>query len=99
VSTSKTFPPIKIAAGTLEVRRKAEGTYSGTHSLVLVTAHEREEITLATHPNGHSCHALAKRMAAGDDDKVTEQAEYITRCGGKVLPTKEILPYVGIEKP
>jgi hypothetical protein len=99
VSIPKQFPPIQIAAGTLEVRRKADGTYSGTHSLVLVTAHEHEEITLATHPNGHSCYALAKRMTTGDDDKVTEQAEYITRCGGEVLPNKEILLYVGIEKP
>jgi hypothetical protein len=35
---------------------------------------------LASHPNGWSCHNLGQRIISGG--KVTEQAEYIVRCGG-----------------
>lgn len=38
--------------------------------------------TIASHPNGHSCHALAERMVAGDAERIQEQAQYIVRCGG-----------------
>ncbi len=37
---------------------------------------------LASHPNGHSCYALAERMVNKDVVKVKEQGEYIIRCGG-----------------
>ncbi len=46
---------------------------------------------LATHSNGHSCHALAKRLIAGDAVRVREQAEYILACGGTCRQIEHIL--------
>lgn len=39
--------------------------------------------TIASHPNGYSCHALAERMIAGDTKRIQDQAEYIVACGGE----------------
>lgn len=36
---------------------------------------------LAKHPNGYSCHSLAKRLR---DGAAAEQANYIVACGGTV---------------
>jgi hypothetical protein len=40
--------------------------------------------TIASHPNGYSCHCLAERMIAGNAEKIKEQANYIVACGGRV---------------
>lgn len=39
--------------------------------------------TIASHPNGYSCHALAERMIAGDVKRIRAQAQYIVDCGGQ----------------
>ena len=63
-----------------------------THYLAFVTG--CESVTLASHPNGFSCHALAERMIAGDVDRVREQAEYIVRCGGTTYPIDRLCEFV-----
>jgi hypothetical protein len=40
--------------------------------------------TIASHPNGYSCHALAERMIAGEAKRTDAQASYIVACGGSV---------------
>lgn len=69
--------PMVLPFGTLQVRPIVE---LDTHGLF--HAHDRGETLLATHPNGYSCRALAERMAAGDEKRVRDQAEYIQACGG-----------------
>lgn len=39
-------------------------------------------VTIASHPNGYSCHCLAERIIAGLPYKVQAQANYIVDCGG-----------------
>lgn len=55
-----------------------------THRLLFIREGQRE--SLARHPNGYSCHALAKRLLSGDADSVRAQADYIIRCGGASRP-------------
>lgn len=65
--------PVVTRYGPVQVRVIAE---EDTHGLFFYDS------LLAKHPNGYSCHALAKRM----DNPVQAllQAEYIVRCGGQV---------------
>lgn len=61
---------------------RAHGEYAGHYVLI------------ATHANGYSCDALAKRMLAawisGDVVPVTEQAKYILDCGGMTVSLARI---------
>lgn len=50
---------------------------------------QRGQSILASHPNGHSCLALAERMVAGDIVRVESQRTYIQDCGGLVRPLKD----------
>ena len=45
---------------------------------------DHETFTVASHPNGYSCHELAKRMVSGQRSKACEQAVYIVACGGSL---------------
>lgn len=65
--------PIQTRAGEVQVRVLAE---QDTHGLF------QGDTLLAQHPNGYSCHALAKRMR--DMRDAASQADYIVRCGGEV---------------
>src|SRR4051812_15849598 len=69
--------PMPFKSGTLQVRPMEK---EDTHTLVFVEATEVR--TLASHPNGFSCYALAERMIRGEEQRIREQAEYIIRCGG-----------------
>jgi hypothetical protein len=40
---------------------------------------------LATHHNGYSCYALAKRIISGDMEHAAQQLEYIRDCGGTAI--------------
>ena len=40
--------------------------------------------TIASHPNGYSCHCLAQRMISDTPARVQSQAKYIVDCGGSV---------------
>lgn len=53
-----------------------------THHLMLINGKSRT--VLASHPNGHSCHLLAKRMADQDRPRSNDQAIYIIACGGSI---------------
>jgi hypothetical protein len=66
--------PIPFNGGALQVVPDIE---ADTHRLTF-----NGEV-LAEHPNGFSCHVLAERMVQGDLERVTAQADYIVRCGGK----------------
>lgn len=67
--------PVETPVGTLQVRVMEA---QDTHGLFRVS----DGALLAQHPNGYSCHALAKRLATGG--KAAEQADYIVACGGTV---------------
>lgn len=69
--------PMTAPFGTLQVRVIAE---LDTHGLFWL--HNGHEAVLAIHPNGFSCHELAKRMVARDYRRATQQLEYIMDCGG-----------------
>ncbi len=43
-----------------------------------------DEIFIASHSNGFSCHALAKRIVSLDLEKVKDQLNYLVRCGGRI---------------
>lgn len=76
-SDPQILQPIVCTFGTLQVRAMPE---LDTH--MLFWSHDRYESMLAEHPNGYSCHNLAKRMVAGNKDKVRQQAQYLLDCGG-----------------
>lgn len=71
------FEPMPAPFGTLQVIEVQE---ADTHALILLR--ENSVTLLATHPNGYSCHELAKRILAGNTDRAHKQADYITQCGG-----------------
>ena len=52
------------------------------------------ETLLASHHNGFSCYALAKRLISGDRKSAAEQAEYIVACGGRVPSLHAVLALV-----
>lgn len=85
-SDSQILQPMRFGARVLQVHPIME---ADTHGLFLETPHGPS--LLATHPNGYSCHALAKRMVEGDAQRVKEQAEYILACGGTVCEIAAIL--------
>lgn len=74
---TRILQPVKTSFGTLQVRVIAELDAHG-----LFHKHANGESLLATHPNGYSCHALLKRMAAREIDRAVEQVKYILDCGG-----------------
>lgn len=76
-SSEQILKPITWSLGVLQVRPDIK---NDTHELVWVAG--ESETVLAEHPNGFSCHELAKRIVAGRND-AQDQAEYIIRCGGK----------------
>jgi hypothetical protein len=76
-SSTSILQPMTFKSGKLQVRPMEK---EDTHTLVFVTG--TEVITLASHPNGFSCYALAERMIRGEEQRTREQAEYIIRCGG-----------------
>ncbi len=67
--------PIAFNGGTLQVMPDHQ---ADTHRLNF------NGKTIASHPNGYSCHSLAERIISGDHKRITDQAEYIVRCGGSV---------------
>lgn len=77
--------PIPCAFGTLRVVPIPE---IDTHVLTLSTS--AGTFTIASHPNGYSCHSLAKHMAEGNTDKAVKQADYIVACGGTSVSHKVI---------
>lgn len=82
-SDASILAPLAGAFGTFQVKPLAE---LDTHGLFL-TGPEGYAQLLAMHPNGYSCHALAKRMCEvwqGDKpyEYAIEQYKYILACGG-----------------
>ncbi len=73
-SDPQILKPIQASFGTLQVVPLPD---EDTHALVL-----NGETTLAKHPNGYSCHALAERMQSGNVPLALDQADFIVRCGG-----------------
>lgn len=69
--------PMPYKYGTLQVKAVPE---HDTHILTITTP--QGEQTLANHPNGYSCHALAKRMVSDTRERAIDQAQYIIDCGG-----------------
>jgi len=72
--------PIDAPFGRLQVRALPD---LDTHALFW--AHDQYDSLIAIHPNGYSCHQLAKRMVAGDEARVRAQAAYLLDCGGLVM--------------
>lgn len=77
-SEPRILQPMQGVHGTLQVRPMPE---LDTHGLYL------DNLLLATHSNGFSCHALAERILAAWEGKrepayALEQFDYILRCGG-----------------
>ena len=63
-----------------------------THHLVL-TRNNLPTI-IASHPNGFSCHSLAERIIEGNANRITEQADYIVRCGGTAKSFVDIVAMI-----
>jgi hypothetical protein len=86
--------------GRLQVRALPE---ADTFALFYL-ANPNEGITrgwtmLATHPNGHSCKELARRILAtwegkGDGARAVEQYDFILRCGGLGRSLETILAVI-----
>jgi len=93
-SSPHILKPIPFKHGRLQVYPWPE---MDTHYLAFVT--ERESITLASHPNGFSCYALAERTISGNVQRVREQAEYIVRCGGTTYAIDRICEFAAGEIP
>lgn len=85
--------PIIAPFGTLQVRPLVE---IDAHGLFITT--DQGETLLATHGNGFSCHVLAERMVAGDENRVRAQAQYIQDCGGTSRQHDHIVSYMKVEK-
>jgi hypothetical protein len=77
-SSPHILTPIPFKGGELQVCANVE---RDTHELIFSNGMERT--VLAEHPNGYSCHALAKRMVNETLERAMDQAEYIVQCGGK----------------
>jgi hypothetical protein len=80
--------------GVLQTRALLNG-----QGFALVLTADGKETEIASHANGFSCHALSERMARRDSLSVAEQAEFIVRCGGTALPTKDILALMSVCTP
>lgn len=91
-SSPEILKPIDCSLGRLQVRA-LPGT--DTHALFLTTS--QGETLLASHPNGYSCHSLAKRMAAKEWDRAREQAYYIVQCGGTAPNVLQVI--AGLKQP
>jgi len=86
-SSPEILNPISFQDGVLQVVADEQ---ADTHHLCYICGDS--STVLASHPNGFSCHALAKRLvnySANPPDKSArlsylEQAEYIILCGGSV---------------
>lgn len=76
-SSPEIFQPLPYKGGKLVVIEQRE---KDTHALNYCQG--GQTITLARHPNGFSCHSLAKRIVGGDVQRIREQAKYIVACGG-----------------
>lgn len=74
-SNPQILEPVETRHGALQVRVIAS---EDTHGLFRVS----DGALLAKHPNGYSCHTLAKRLRDGGD--AADQADYIVACGGMV---------------
>lgn len=72
-SSPQILKPMPFSGGVLQVFPDVEGD---THHLKF------NGQTIASHPNGYSCHCLAERMIAGDARRIQDQAGYIVDCGG-----------------
>ena len=84
-SDPRILAPIKCKAGQLQVVPCED---ADTYALVLTT--DQYTATLATHPNGYSCHALAERLLAGDRKRTDEQIKYIIACRGTAQDPERI---------
>ncbi len=69
--------PIHCQPLVFQVRPDIE---ADTHHLI--GTHDGKEFTLASHPNGFSCHVLAERIKLGNRDNAIRQADYIVACAG-----------------
>lgn len=69
--------PLYASFGTLQVIALPD---LDTHALFRTD--ERGTSMVAQHPNGFSCHELAKQMVAGNESRVRDQVEHILACGG-----------------
>lgn len=83
--------PIKIGTAILQVMPDEK---MDTHHLTL--KRNDVETIIASHPNGFSCHSLAQRILAGDVQRITEQADYIIRCGGQSKSATDISALISI---
>lgn len=54
-----------------------------THALLFIV--DEMPQLLATHHNGYSCHALAKRICTESLERATQQLEFIRACGGTAI--------------
>jgi hypothetical protein len=79
-SDERILKPMEFPFGTLQVRQPLP--LSETHCLILIAG--GAERIVASHPNGYSCFELAKRIAAGDYERIRQQADFIDKCGGSV---------------
>lgn len=48
------------------------------------------EQRIASHHNGFSCHNLAERMLAGNEERTLAQFDYITACGGEHYVSRDV---------
>lgn len=85
--------PMQVGRRTLKV---IPDEVNDTHCLICAIG--GNQTILASHPNGYSCHSLAKRIIEGDDEQIDRQAIYIRRCGGTSMLAKEILAQVNPPK-
>lgn len=88
-NSAEILKAIPCSFGQLQVQIKGENE---THALVL-TQGDKETI-IASHPNGFSCHALAKRMVNETPERIKEQLEYIVRCGGSSLSIEAVIALI-----
>jgi hypothetical protein len=76
-SNPQILQPLKFSGGELQVRANLD---RDTHELWFTAGEQSRKI--ASHPNGYSCHALAKRIAGETRVRAVDQAQYIIDCGG-----------------
>lgn len=62
-----------------------------SHALLYQRDGQDSAITIAAHHNGHCCHALAERMANGEGARISDQVEYIRRCGGITMSADHVV--------
>lgn len=86
-SNPQILEPIPFLGGSLQVRALPE---ADTHALYFTDGEAERE--LCRHPNGYSCHELAKRIFGGDSERIRDQARYIVACGGTCTDLTGFLP-------